>query len=133
MRRLAALTACFFIMLPPSAGAISAAPPLPGTQAWAAAALMRANVSYSIWVVSGREVALRFLVPAWEVDAALGRAPFLIVQQRLGNYLLGHTAVTASGGVCLPEDQGYDLGTVDPVSVGAGLYGFDILFRCPVA
>lgn len=133
MRRLAVLGACLFATFLPRAGAVSAFPPLPGTQAWAAAPLLHANVSYSIWVVTGREVVLRFLVPAWEADAALGRAPFLIAQQRLGNYLFEHTAVTASGRACPPEDQGYDLGKVDPVSVGAGLYGFEIFFRCPVA
>lgn len=133
MKRFAVLSACLFIVLLPTAGAVSAASALPGTQAWAAAPLLRANVSYSIWTVTGGEVVLRFLVPAWEADAALGRAPFLITQQRLGNYLLEHTAVTASGRMCLPEDQGYDLGRVDPVSVGAKLYGFEIFFRCPIA
>ncbi len=137
MRRLAALVLCLFGILSPTAEAVTAAfpagPPLPGTQAWAAASVLRANVSYSIWVVTGKEVVLRFLVPAWEADAAMGKAPFLIVQQRLGKYLLEHTSVAASGRTCPPEDQGYDLGRVDPVSVGAGLYGFEIFFRCPVA
>lgn len=137
MRRLAALVLYVFVILSPTAEAVSAGisadPPLPGTQAWVAAPLLRANVSYSIWVVTGREVVLRLLVPAWEADAAMGKAPFLIVQQRLGKYLLEHASVTASGRMCPPEDQGYDLGTVDPVSVGAGLYGFEIFFRCPVA
>lgn len=137
MRRLAALVLYLFVILSPTAEAVSrefpAGPPLPGTQAWATASLLRANVSYSNWVVTGREVVLRFLVPAWEADAAMGKAPFLIVQQRLGKYLLEHTSVAASGRTCPPEDQGYDLGTVDPVSVGAGLYGFEIFFRCPVA
>lgn len=132
MRRLAVLGAYLLAVLSSAAWAAPAAP-LPGTQAWANAPLLRANVSYSIWVVTGREVELRFLVPAWEAEAAMGRAPFLIVQRRLGNYLLEHTAVTASGHACPAEDQGYDLGKVDPVSVGAGLYGFEILFRCPLA
>ena len=133
MRRLAALSACLCLFLSPTAGAVSAAPPLPGTQAWAAAPLSRVNVSYSTWVVTGREVVLRFVVPAWEADAVMGKAPFLVVQQRLGKYFLEHTSVTASGRTCPPEDQGYDLGKVDPVSVGAGLYGFEIFFRCPLA
>jgi len=137
MRRLSALVLCLFVILSPTAeaqsAAISAGPPLPGTQAWAAASLIRANVSYSIWVVTGREVVLRFLVPAWEADTAMGKAPFFIVQQKLGKYLLEHTSVAASGRTCPPEDQGYDLGRVDPVSVGGGLYGFEIFFRCPVA
>jgi hypothetical protein len=133
-----ALVLYLFVILPPTAEAVSAAfpagQPLPGTQAWTAASLLRANVSYSIWVVTGREVVLRFLVPAWEADAAMGKAPFLIVQQRLGKYLLEHMSVAAaSGRTCPPEDQGYDLGKIDPVSVGAGLYGFEIFFRCPVA
>lgn len=132
MRRLAVLGAYLLAVVSSTAWAAPAAP-LPGTQAWAKAPLLRANVSYSIWVLTGREVELRSLVPAWEAEAAMGRAPFLIVQRRLGNYLLEHTAVTASGRACPAEDQGYDLGKVDPVSVGAGLYGFEIFFHCPLA
>ncbi|MGH8325135.1 MAG: hypothetical protein ACRET2_00065, partial [Steroidobacteraceae bacterium] len=90
-----------------------------------------ANVSYSIWTVSGREVMLRFLLPVSESARVFGRLPQVIVTQRLGEYLLEHAAVAASGRDCPVEDQGYDIGRVDPLSVSSGLYGFEILFRCP--
>ena len=95
--------------------------------------VVKANVSYSIWVVRGRRVMLRFLVPVSEAVRAVGRGSAARVSQRLGDYLLAHTAVRAAGKDCPPEDQGYDIGRVDPIVAGAGLYGFEIFFRCPAA
>lgn len=90
-----------------------------------------ANVSYSIWTVSGREVMLRFLLPVSESESLVGRLPSAVVTRSLGDYLLEHTAVASSDQDCPAEDQGYDIGRVDPLSVGSGLYGFEIFFRCP--
>ncbi|HEY2037747.1 MAG TPA: hypothetical protein VGG96_12075 [Steroidobacteraceae bacterium] len=92
-----------------------------------------ANVSYSVWTVSGREVMLRFLLPVTESESVFGRLPSAIVTRSLGDYLLEHTAVAASGKDCPAEDQGYDIGRVDPLSVGSDLHGFEIFFRCPTA
>jgi len=133
MKRVAALAAHVLAALTLAAAARSATLPLPGTAAWTAAAPARSNTSYSVWTVTGSRVELRFLVPAREAEHVTGRAPFVIVQQRLGSYLLQHAAVTASGRECPAEDQGYGIGQLDPVSVGAGLYGFEIFFRCPAA
>jgi hypothetical protein len=91
---------------------------------------VKANISYSTWLVSGDEVMLRFLLPVREAEPLVGRAPAVVTTARLGKYLLEHTAVTAAGRDCPAADQGYDIGRVDPLAVGAGLYGFEILFRC---
>jgi len=133
MRRVAALVACALAALTLAGAARSATFPLPGAPAWTAASLARSNISYSIWIVTADRVELSFLVPAWEAEYVTGRAPFVVVQQRLGGYLLHHAAVTASGRECPAEDQGYGIGQIDPLSVGAGLYGFEIFFRCPTA
>ena len=89
-----------------------------------------AGVSYSTWIVSGDTVMLRFVLPAAEANRLAGSAIPVLTVSKLGDYLLEHTAVTASGRDCPAIDQGYDLGRVDPVRVGAELYGFEIVFRC---
>jgi len=89
-----------------------------------------ASVSYSTWVLSGDTVMLRFVVPAAEAQRLTGSAIPVLTVSKLGDYVLHHTAVSASGQDCPAIDQGYDLGRVDPVQVGAGLYGFEIFFRC---
>jgi hypothetical protein len=53
------------------------------------------------------------------------------VQQRLGEYLLAHLTVREGAASCEAIDQGYDIGRVDPLTVSAGLYGFEIFFQCP--
>lgn len=94
-------------------------------------ASVRANASYSIWIVRGREVMLRFLVPATEAERAVGAGQGAPVGLRLGAYLLTHTAVRTAGGVCPAENQGYDIGRANAILAGEGLYGFEIFFRCP--
>src|SRR6185312_8101103 len=89
-----------------------------------------AGVSYSTWIVSGDTVMLRFVLPAAEANRLAGSAIPVLTVSKLGDYLLEHTAVTASGRDCPAIDQGYDLGRVAPVRVGAELYGFEIVFRC---
>jgi len=90
-----------------------------------------ANVSYSVWTVSGSSVMLRFLLPAPVAQSLSGIEVPLLTTRKLGDYILQHVAVEAAGRDCPAVDQGYDLGKVDPLSVGADLYGFEILFRCP--
>lgn len=88
------------------------------------------SVSYSTWIVSSDSVMLRFALPAAEAERLSGSAIPVLTVSKLGQYILEHTAVSASGRDCPAIDQGYDLGRVDPVRVGPGLYGFEILFRC---
>lgn len=88
------------------------------------------SVSYSTWILSGDTVMLRFVLPAAEADRLSGSAIPVLTVSKLGQYVLEHTAVSASGRDCPAIDQGYDLGKVDPVRVGPGLYGFEIVFRC---
>lgn len=88
------------------------------------------SVSYSTWIVSADTVMLRFVLPAAEAERLTGVAIPVLTVSKLGDYVLDRMEVTAAGHVCPAIDQGYDLGKVDPVQVGRGLYGFEIVFRC---
>jgi hypothetical protein len=89
------------------------------------------SVSYSTWIVSGDRVTLRYVLPAAEAGRLSGSDVPVLTVSKLGDYVLHHLAVRASGRDCPAIDQGYDLGRVDPLQVGAGLYGFEIFFECP--
>jgi hypothetical protein len=89
-----------------------------------------ANVSYTVWTVSDSSVLLKFLLPAPVAQSLTGAEVPLLTTRRLGDYILQHVDVEASGHACPAVDQGYDLGKVDPLAVGADMYGFEILFRC---
>ncbi|MGH8259753.1 MAG: HupE/UreJ family protein, partial [Steroidobacteraceae bacterium] len=88
------------------------------------------TLSYSTWVVSSGTVMLRYVLPVSEAQRLTGVDIPVATVERLGEYVLRHTAVSASGRDCPAIDQGYDLGKVDPVRAGPGLYGFEIFFRC---
>lgn len=87
-------------------------------------------ISYSDWIVSRNTVMLRYVLPVAEAQRLTGVEIPVATVAKLGEYILHHTAVTASGRECPAIDQGYDLGKVDPVRAGPGLYGFEIFFRC---
>src|SRR5262249_50186853 len=89
-----------------------------------------ANVSYTVWTVSSSSVLVKFLLPAPVARSLTGAEVPLLTTRKLGDYVLQHVEVEAAGGACPAVDQGYDLGKVDPLAVGADLYGFEILFRC---
>jgi hypothetical protein len=89
-----------------------------------------ANVSYTVWTVSGTTVLLKFLLPTTVARSLTGAEEPLLTSRKLGDYILQHVDVEAAGHACPAVDQGYDLGKVDPLAVGADLYGFEILFRC---
>ena len=89
------------------------------------------SVSYSSWGLSGDTFIVRYLLPISDAERVAGTNIEVLVQQRLGVYLLAHLAVRAGSQDCPAIDQGYDIGKVDPLTVAAGLYGFEIFFRCP--
>jgi hypothetical protein len=89
------------------------------------------SVSYSTWSLSGDTFIVRYLLPIVDAERVAGTDIEVLVQQRLGDYLLAHLAVRDGGQDCPAIDQGYDIGRVDPLTVAAGLYGFEIFFRCP--
>jgi len=99
--------------------------------AWHAAHADTASVSYSTWIVSGQNVTLRYVLPIAEAQRLTGVEVPVLTVSKLGDYVLRHEAVQAGGQDCPAIDQGYDLGKVDPLEVGPGLYGFEIFFRCP--
>jgi hypothetical protein len=88
------------------------------------------GVSYSTWSVSGNMVTLRFLLPVTEAQRLMGVEVPTLTTGKLEDYLLQHETVRSAGGDCPAIDQGFDLGRVDPLAVGAELYGFEIFYRC---
>jgi hypothetical protein len=88
------------------------------------------SASYSTWSLAGTRVTARFLVPIADAQRIAGSDIEVLVQQRMGDYLLAHLAVRAGTKPCEPIDQGYDIGRIDPLTVAAGLYGFEIFFQC---
>jgi HupE / UreJ protein len=90
------------------------------------------SVSGTIWSIAGRDVILRFIVPTREARLLQPGAPDAATAA-IGSYVLSHVYVQAGGAACPAIDQGFDIGLVDPLSVGTDLYGFEIMFRCPSA
>jgi len=88
------------------------------------------SVSYSDWTVAGQVVTMKFVIPADEAKRLAGAGLPLLTVKKLADYLLEHTSVDGDGESCAPIDQGYDIGLVDPLAVGAGRYGFEVFFRC---
>lgn len=88
------------------------------------------SVSYSTWTVADNMVTLRFVLPVTEAQQLLGVDVPVLTTSKLEDYLLEHLTVDSAGGGCPAIDQGFDLGRVDPLAVGAGYYGFEIFFRC---
>ena len=91
------------------------------------------SVSYSDWTIAGDLTTLKFVLPEIEARRLSGVDVPLATAKKLGEYLLAHVAVEGDGENCAPIDQGYDIGLVDPLAVGAGSFGFEVFFRCPTA
>jgi hypothetical protein len=103
--------------------------------AWAAATAQadpapRRSVSYSTWLLEDDVVTARVVLPAAEAASLVGKAMPLLSTENLAKYVLKSVSVTAGGSSCQATDQGYDIGKVDALSLGSGLYGFEIIFRC---
>jgi hypothetical protein len=112
MRRLAWITLCWLAM--GTGGALA----------------QDRSVSYSTWIVSGNMITLRFVLPGTEAQRLTGANAPLLTTSRLEDYLLQNLSVQSAGGECPAIDQGFDLGRVDPLTVGSDLYGFEIFYRC---
>lgn len=89
------------------------------------------SVSYSAWIVSGNLITVRLRLPVTEAQRLVGAAVPVLTTDRLKAYVLQHLTVASMSGNCPAIDQGYDLGQVDPLNVGPGLYGFELVYRCP--
>jgi hypothetical protein len=91
------------------------------------------SVSYSDWTIAGDVTTLKFVLPEIEARRLTGVDLPLATTKKLGEYLLAHVAVEGDGENCAPIDQGYDIGLIDPLAVGAGSFGFEVFFKCPTA
>ncbi len=93
----------------------------------------RRSVSYSTWLLEDDLVTARLVLPAAEAASLVGKAMPLFSSENLAKYVFKSVSVTAGGVPCEATDQGYDIGKIDALSLGSGLYGFEIVFRCPHA
>jgi hypothetical protein len=89
------------------------------------------SVSHSDWLIAKDRVTLRFVLPVTEARrlASPGLPP--PSTEKVASYILDRMSVSASGSPCTAIDQGYDIGRIDSLSLGSGLYGFEIVFQCP--
>ena len=89
------------------------------------------SASQSVWVIAQDRVTLRIVLPAEEARQLRPRGLPPPSTEQVASYVLDRVSVSASGTRCPAIDQGYDIGRIDILSVGAGLYGFEIIFQCP--
>ena len=111
MKRFAAFVVCLLLVAPFSHAAAG-------------------NASASIWRISGDEVVLRYTFP--EPLAALLATPGTPSPsvEMIARYVLSRVSVQRQGEACEALDQGYDLGRIDTLYAGPGLFSFEVLFRC---
>jgi hypothetical protein len=88
------------------------------------------SVSHTVWVIAGDQVTLRVVFPAVEARRMVAPGLPQPSNEALAAYLLDHLGVETAGSWCEAIDQGYDIGRVNALAVGAGLYGFEIIFHC---
>jgi HupE / UreJ protein len=89
------------------------------------------SVSHSDWLIAKDRVTLRFVLPVTEARRLTSRGLPPPSTEKVASYILDRVSVSASGTLCTAIDQGYDIGRIDSLSVGSGLYGFEIIFQCP--
>lgn len=89
------------------------------------------SVSHSDWLIVQDRVTLRFLLPITETRGLAARGLPPPSAEQVAAYVLDRVSVSVAGSVCPAIDQGYDIGRINPLSVATGLYGFEIIFKCP--
>jgi hypothetical protein len=97
----------------------------------AAAGAATRSISHSDWLIARDQVTLRMAFPVSEAKYTQPPGQPPPTNEKLAAYVLSHVAVQAQGLVCEPIDQGYDIGHINTLAVGGGLYGFEIIFHCP--
>jgi hypothetical protein len=89
------------------------------------------SVSHSDWLIARDQVTLRIAFPVGEAKYTQPPGQPPPTNEELAAYVLSHVAVKAQGLACEPIDQGYDIGHINTLAAGEGLYGFEIIFHCP--
>jgi hypothetical protein len=89
------------------------------------------SVSHSDWLIARDQVTLRITFPVSEAKYTQPPGQPPPTNEKLSAYVLSHVAVGAQGLICEPIDQGYDIGHINTLAAGEGLYGFEIIFHCP--
>jgi len=88
------------------------------------------SISYSLWVVSGDSVLLRYTLPKEELRYLVPAGWPAPAMATVSSYLLKSLTVRSDAGACPAIDQGYDIGSVDPLAAAPDLYSFEIMYRC---
>ena len=88
------------------------------------------SISYSLWVVTGDSVLLRYTLPREELRYLVPPGWPAPDGKAVSSYLLKSMTVQSAAGACPAIDQGYDIGRVDPLAAAPGLYSFEIMFHC---
>ena len=88
------------------------------------------SISHSVWSIAQDRVTLKYVMPVVE-STQLAHGALLPSAEQAASEVLARVAVRASGSACIAIDQGYDIGRINTLAVGAGLYGFEIIFQCP--
>jgi hypothetical protein len=96
-----------------------------------AATAQNRSVSHSVWSIAADRVTVRFMLPASEARKIVARGAPPPSTEKVAQYVLDRLSVAASGTPCAAIDQGYDIGRIDTLAAGAGLYGFEVIFQCP--
>jgi hypothetical protein len=89
------------------------------------------SISHSTWLIARDQVTLRIAFPVGEAKYTQPPGAPPPTNEKLAAYVLSHVAVQAQGLACEPIDQGYDIGHINTLAAGEGLYGFEIIFHCP--
>jgi hypothetical protein len=89
------------------------------------------SVSHSAWQIAQNQVTVRFVMPVAEATQLAARGQPAPAAEKVAAYVLEHLSISASGVACTAIDQGYDIGRINTLSMGAELFAFEIIYRCP--
>ena len=91
------------------------------------------SVSRSVWVIARDQVTVRVVIPAAEASYTVAPGLPPPSNEKVAAYVLQHLGVETAGSACEAIDQGYDIGRINTLAAGPGLYGYEIIFHCPSA
>ena len=89
------------------------------------------SVSHSLWVIAPDQVTVRVVLPAEAANYIVARGQPQPSNENLAAYVLQHLGVERQGSACKAIDQGYDIGRINTLAAGPGMWGFEIIFHCP--
>ncbi len=86
---------------------------------------------YVIWNLMGDEVYARYMMPREEVKYLIAPTQPSLTTRQVGEYVLGHLAVSRDGKKCAVVDQGEEVGLVNTLAYMPTLLRYEVFFHCP--